>query len=218
MLPAHFLPYLGVAIVLVITPGPDFAMTTKNVIRAGRRAGTLTALGVATGAAVWTAASVLGLATILRFSDTAFMAVKFIGAGYLMYLGVRALVSAITIVPKPVPIGPVWQPGRANLAPGRTYVSAAAAYRQGLLCNLLNPKAAAIYTSVIPQFVSPGAGSEAQLALMGSVLVLLIAVWLCAYSAMAATLGMKLGPRARQAIDGVTGCVLIGLGLRLAVE
>jgi len=218
----RILPFLVVATVLVVTPGPDFAVVTRNALRFGRRAGMFTAWGVTTGLAIWTAASVLGLSALLRVSAVAFETVKLAGAAYLLYLGGRTLLVAIgsrsagTILDgesdgkRVVSRG---EPGRAPRA------AAAASYRQGLLCNVLNPKAAAIFTSIIPQFVVTGRLAEVQLAIFGLILVLLGVIWLSLYSVLAAGARTFMGrPRIRRAVDAVTGCVLVGFGLRLATE
>jgi threonine/homoserine/homoserine lactone efflux protein len=191
-------------------------MTTRNVLRGGRRAGILTAFGVATGTAIWTTASVLGLVTILRVSSTAFTAVKLAGAMYLIYLGLRSLFSAITNHGTHMPEDPM----RFRGADASTGNASAwfEPYRQGLLCNVLNPKAAAIFTGVIPQFVVAGREPEMQLVEFGFVFVVLVAAWLSLYSTVAAELGTRLGARFRRAVDATTGCVLVGLGVRLATE
>jgi len=220
--PSRLLPFLVVAVALVIAPGPDFAMTTKNVLRGGRTAGVLTGLGVASGAIVWTGASVLGIVALLRVSSLAFEVVRVLGTIYLVWLGGHSLFAAATGRRSETPAGRKAKPrpaiGETADATSRFAVTPLVAYRQGLLCNLLNPKAAVIYTSVLPQFVVTGDSASLQLATLGAIFVVLIAVWLSFYSTVAAKLTSSVGSRVRRAIDGVTGFILIVLGIRLATD
>lgn len=201
-------PFLLLAITLVVAPGPDFAMVTRNVLRGGRRAGMQTALGVATGQTVWTFASVAGIAAILRLSTVAFDIVKLVGAAYLAYLGLKMLISAVLKRSDP-------DSGRDKPVSSSTERS----YRQGLTCNLLNPKAAAIFTSVIPQFITPGPMENLALVELGMVFVVLTVIWLTAYAAIASRLGHVLQRnRVKRTVEGTTGFVLVGFAARLATE
>jgi threonine/homoserine/homoserine lactone efflux protein len=211
----RFLPFLVVATVLVVAPGPDFAMTTRNMFRGGRIPGVFTGLGVATGAGVWTAASVLGILTVVQVSAGAVEVLRVLGSLYLVWLGGRCLFSTWSR-------GRAIKPDRRGAEPVQSRrdnaVAPAEAFRQGLLCNLLNPKAAVIFTTVLPQFASTGRPLAPQLAELGAVFVLLIAVWLTAYSVLAAGLFATLSVRARRVVDAVIGVVLVGLGIRLALD
>src|SRR5437763_16185422 len=90
----HLLAFLGVAAVVIVTPGPDTALTIRSVLACGRRAGVLTALGVSTGQAVWTLAATAGVAALLQASEPAFLALRLLGAAYLVWLGCETLVRA----------------------------------------------------------------------------------------------------------------------------
>jgi threonine/homoserine/homoserine lactone efflux protein len=142
----HLAAFLVVAALIVITPGPDMAMVTKNALQGGRRAGLLTALGTVAGLLVWLAASAAGIAAVLRASAAAFTVVKVCDAVYLLALGVQALLAARRGAGRP-------QRQARRHAPR---LLAGPPWRQGLLCNLLNPKIAVLFTSLIPQFVTPG--------------------------------------------------------------
>ncbi len=209
LVPAHFAAFMAVAVVLTITPGPDFAIVTRNSLRDGRRAGLATALGVSLGLAVWTLASVAGIAALLAVSAVAFEVVKLAGAVYLIYLGLRSLVRSLR-ARSASPDGPV--------AIGRA-ADARASFRQGLLCNLLNPKAAVIFTSVIPQFVGTGGGARIELLGFGGVFVLVVLTWLSSYAVVAGGSTRLLARSGvRRAVDAVTGCALCAAGARLALE
>lgn len=192
------LPFLGVALVVVVTPGVDMALVTRNAIVRGRRAGLATALGVNVGIAFWSVAAALGLAALVAASAEAFTVVKLAGAAYLVWLGVQALRSR----------GTEPDVGARGTRP----------FRQGLVSNLLNPKIAIFFTGLLPQFVGPGAG-VAELLLLGALFNALGVAWLCAYAlAVSRARAVLSRPAVRRAIDGVGGVVLIGLGARLALE
>jgi threonine/homoserine/homoserine lactone efflux protein len=200
----RFAAFLGIAAVLIVTPGPDTALTIRNTLLGGRTSGLRTALGVVTGQAVWTVATSAGIAALLVASEPAFRAVKLAGAAYLIFLGAQTLAHAVRRVePRP-------RPARRR---------AGSAYRQGLLSNLGNPKMAAFFTSLLPQFAPGGETSFAGLLALGLLFCCLTLVWLSAYAFAVARAGDVLRrPRIRRALDAVTGAVLVAFGLRLASE
>jgi threonine/homoserine/homoserine lactone efflux protein len=195
---ASLLAFFVVAILLIVVPGQDTALTIRNTLTAGRGGGVRTAFGVATGQAVWALAAAAGLAALLRASEPAFLALRLAGAAYLVYLGGHALWAAI-------------RGGSAVTVTARR----GASYRQGLLSNLGNPKSAVFFTSLLPQF---GHSFGALLAL-GLVIAVMTAAWLTAYAVAVARAGDVLRrSRVRRALDAVTGTVLVAFGLRLASE
>jgi len=201
----RLLPFLAVVAVILVTPGVDMALVTRNAIRRGRRAALATAVGVNLGVAVWTVAAATGLAALFAASSAAFDAVRLAGAAYLVVLGLLSLRSARPGV------------GLAGSVPPAT--SDRSALRQGLFCNLLNPKMAIFFTSLPPQFTAHGSASLAQLLALGTIFNLLGLVWLTGYALAAARSGRVLRrPRVRAALAYVTGFVLVGLGIRVALE
>jgi RhtB (resistance to homoserine/threonine) family protein len=200
------LPFIAISAVVIIAPGPDMALVGRNALFAGRRAGLYTTVGVALGLAVWSLAASVGVAAVLRKSEPAFVALKVVGALYLVWLGVQALCVA-------------WR-GHGRDATAALAVSARhprrRALRQGFLSNLANPKIAVFFTSFLPQFAAPGA-SVAPLLALGLVFCLMTLVWLAGYGVFVAKAGDVLRrPRIRRVMEGVTGTVLIGFGVRLA--
>jgi threonine/homoserine/homoserine lactone efflux protein len=206
------LAFLGVAILVIVTPGPDTAVTIRGTLLGGRRAGMMTASGVVTGQACWTLAASLGITALLVASEPAFLALKFAGAAYLVYLGAQALLSAIRGGPDV--LAGEGDGTQAPRLPGAT------AYRQGLISDLGNPKMAAFFTSLLPQFGSTDAGPSFWLMLaLGLLFCLLTWLWLVLYATAIHRLGHLLrGSRVRRTIEAVTGAVLVALGLRLAAE
>ena len=190
---------------VIVTPGPDTVVTVNGTASGGRRGGVFTALGVSCGQAGWTLAAAAGVSALLVACEPAFLAVKYLGAAYLCYLGLHALWSAARPQASP--------PADAAEEPARR--GALDCYRRGLLCDLGNPKMAVFFTSLLPQF---GAGFAA-LALLGLVFCAMTFLWLACYAmAVAAMSGLLRRSPARRILDAVSGTVLIGLGIRLATE
>jgi threonine/homoserine/homoserine lactone efflux protein len=200
--------FVGVAALVIVTPGPDTALTVRNALLGGRRAGVATAAGVALGLAVWTAAASAGLAALLVASEPAFVAVKLAGAAYLVLLGLQTLVHAW----RGRPVEGDGEREAARLRPGL-------ALRQGLLNDLGNPKIAVFFTTLLPQFAPAHGPAFATLLAFGLVFCAMTFAWLCAYSVAVARAGDLLRrPRLRRAMDAVMGAALVAVGVRVAVE
>ncbi len=201
--------FLAVSALVIATPGQDTALTIRNSLLGGRRTGVFTALGVSSGQAVWALATSVGLAALLAASEPAFLALKLVGAAYLVYLGIHSLWYALR---------GSGDGAREELA-RRDPLRASAAYRQGVVSNLANPKMAVFFTSLLPQFSGGGDGAFAGLLVLGLLFCLMTLVWLSAYAVVVDRAGRWLRrPAVRRVIDAVTGVVLIALGLRLAAE
>jgi threonine/homoserine/homoserine lactone efflux protein len=196
----HLAGFLLVAVVVIVTPGPDTALTIRNTLLGGRRSGIGTAAGVSAGQALWTLATSAGLAALIVASEPVFRALKLAGAAYLVLLGLQALSNAVR--------------GRASKRHDRS--GHAPAFRQGLLSNLGNPKMAIFFTSLLPQF---GGTSFVGLLALGLLFCSLTFVWLAAYAFAVAKAGDLLRSSAiRRAFDAIVGAVLVALGLRLTTE
>jgi RhtB (resistance to homoserine/threonine) family protein len=204
---AHLAVFVGVAAVVILLPGPDTAVVTKNVLLHGRRAGLGTSVGVGVGLSLWTLAAAVGLASVVRASVVAFTVLKVVGALYLMWLGFQALRTAHHGA------------GEQDLTAMRPALGARGGFRQGLLSDLANPKIGIFFTSLLPQFVDPGHPVLLPFIELGAVFVLMTLAWLVVYSIIAARAIQTLRrPRVRSALDRVTGVTLIALGLRLVTE
>lgn len=200
----QLLGFFLVAAIVIVTPGPDTALTTRNALLGGRRTAVFTAAGVSTGQAVWTLATAAGVATLLRASEPAFMALKFAGAAYLVFLGAQSLRSALF--------------GRERRVHARSpaRLSPAVAYRQGLLSNLANPKMPAFFLSLLPQFAP---ATFVALVPLGLAFCLMTLAWLTVVGAAVARAGDFLRRSwVKRLLDAVTGAILVALGLRLAAE
>jgi threonine/homoserine/homoserine lactone efflux protein len=205
----HLWLFVGIAAVVIVVPVPDTAIVTKNALLHGRRAALGTSFGVSTGLAVWTVASALGVASIVRASDTAFTVLKLIGAAYLVWLGIQALRAA----GRPGSHSDDREPVRRAALDGR------GGFRQGLLSDLANPKIGAFFTGLLPQFAGPGHSVLLPFLVLGGLFVLMTVVWLCGYTLVAVKASAVLRRRrVKAAIDRVSGVILIGFGVRLALE
>ena len=206
---ARFGAYLAVAALLIMTPGPDTALVTRHALLAGRRAASFTTLGIGAGSLIWALAAVLGIAALLEGSVVAFTVWKFAGAAYLGYLGLRSLIASF------------WRNKQASVttpAPQSTQPGDRVAFRQGLLNNLFNPKAGAIFATALPQFIRPG-DPPLRLVLMMLAYEAILLSWLNLYGFLVSRAGQShFGTRVRDILQGVTGVVLLALGVRLAFE
>ena len=202
----QLLPFIAVAAVVVVTPGVDMALVTKNALLHGPRTALATAVGINVGILFWTTAAALGLAAVIAHSTTAFTLIKLAGALYLVYLGLQVLRASRC---RP----------RMSAAPAtRAPLNNRVAFRQGLVSNLLNPKIAVFFTSLLPQFVGTHRAG-ADLLLLGALFNAMGLVWLLSYALLAARGRKVLGrPGVKRILDRVSGLVLIGLGIRIAFE
>ena len=206
---ARFGVYLAVVTLLIVTPGPDTALVTRNALLAGRRAASFTTLGIGTGSIIWALASVFGIAVLLEDSVVAFSIFKYAGAAYLGYLGLRSLIASFRASK---------QASVKSCDPQTTHLGGVVAFRQGLLSNLLNPKAGAIFATTLPQFINPG-DSSTRLVLMLLAYEAILLTWLHLYGYLISLAGQsRFGTRVRTILQGVTGIVLLTLGIRLAFE
>ena len=198
--------FFTAALMINISPGPDLLYILSKTIAGGRKVGVASSLGVCTGALVHVFAAAFGLSAILATSVTAFSVVKYIGAAYLVYLGIRAFMTRGTtfdaVEAKKQKTTP-WQ-----------------AFKQGALVDILNPKVAVFFMAFLPQFVRPELGhTTAQIITLG-MLVIAVAVVVEFVFVMAAARTTRFFRKNRRAsgwLDRLLGSVLIGLGLRLAL-
>jgi threonine/homoserine/homoserine lactone efflux protein len=209
MMAESLLAFLGISVLVIVTPGPDTAMTVRNALLGGRTGGLATALGVAAGQAIWALATSAGIVALLVASEPVFEAVKLAGAGYLVWLGGHALWGALR------------SGDAASAAPATAArrLQPMTAFRQGVISDLGNPKMAVFFSSLLPQFVPAGDAMFGGLVVLGLVFCAMTFAWLAAYAFVIARAGDVLRrPRVRRAVEGVSGAVLIALGLRLVAE
>ena len=197
------LTFLGVSVLLVLTPGPNQALLTSRVLSGGRAAGFAVVRGLACGMAVHVAAAIAGLSALLASSAEVFGAVKLLGGAYLLWLGATAILRARSA------------PAGTTAAPPRR--AGGSPFREGLLSMSLNPKATVFFVAVVPQFVEPGPGAATRVA---ALLLVYGAICLVFWSAFVLLLhrarDVVRRPRVHAWMERITGGALIGLGARLA--
>jgi threonine/homoserine/homoserine lactone efflux protein len=195
------------ALVLIMLPGPDQALITRNALVGGRHGGLLTMVGGVLGLAVHAAAAALGLSALLLASATAFTALKIIGTVYLLWLAAQMLWSA-TRSPRP----PVDE--QVDVGPRRR----SGYLRQGFLSNALNPKVALFFVTFLPQFLSTDSGSpRLEAMLLSAIFAAIYLAWFGLYVAAVERLGRWLRrPRVKARVEQITGLVLATVAVRLA--
>nr|WP_218862941.1 LysE family translocator [Actinopolyspora biskrensis] len=202
-------------VLITITPGADMALGIRNSLRGGSSACWWTGLGCCTGVVIHAVVSVAGLSALLAASATAYTVLKVAGACYLVWLGVHSLVSSLRGGHGSVGTD---ADSSTTTVRGGPELALSAAYRQGLISNLLNPKIAVLFLTMLPQFVGndePHTVTSLQLVLAFVVTGLL---WWRLFSWLLAGLHGLLQRRAfRSALESITGTVLIALGLRVAL-
>ena len=200
---SNFALFFAASWMLIITPGPDMIYVITRGISQGRKAGMISAIGVTLGILVHTIFAACGLAIILRTSALAFLAVKFAGAGYLIYLGVKTIKDKSDFK---------FNRDRPKDGIRKIFV-------QGILSNVLNPKIALFFLAFLPQFVNPGHGSASiQMVYLGLMFALIGIVFLVLLGYFSGGIGLWLSNKQNfsDKIRWFTGSVLIALGFRLA--
>lgn len=199
------LAFLGVSLLVIVTPGPDTALLIRNVVGGGRSRGIATAAGVATGQLVWALATSAGLTALLAASTLLFEIVRLAGAIYLVALGVLTL----------------WQVWKGHAAAAATAKSRGPslrmAYGQGLFSNLSNPKMAMFFPSLLPQFVPLDAPAFATSFGLGALFAAMAFGWLAFTSLLLGSQAASAIPgRWRRWLAGATGAALVGFGFHFA--
>jgi threonine/homoserine/homoserine lactone efflux protein len=195
---------------LVIAPGPDTLLVLRNSARGGLRAGLATAAGTVTGLLVWAAAAALGLAALLRASEIGYMVVRWAGAAYLVYLGSQL----------------IWRSrrgrgngGNAISSPTVAHTRPLADYLTGAGTNLLNPKVGIFFISFLPVFIPRGVPVAPAALILGGIFLAEGIVWLTAIVLLGDRLNAMVSRASvRRRMERLTGLVMIGFGVRLALE
>ncbi|MEU9320811.1 LysE family translocator [Streptomyces sp. NPDC048295] len=195
---------------LTLTPGLDTALILRTSALGRRRRAWGVVLGIQTGTLLWGALTSLGVTALLTASHLAYTALRWAGAAYLVWLGVRMLRDTLR--------GRRSAPDTSESAPLAGTDSVRGGWRQGTLTNLLNPKMGAFYVAVLPQFIPAGADHFVMGLLLTAVHILIGLVWSAALIGFARVLhGWLRRPRARLLLDRITGTVIAAFGVRLAL-
>ncbi len=201
----NFVLFLTASLVVIVAPGPDNIMVLTRGVAQGRGAALVSACGASLGLVVHSVFAAVGLSALLAQSAVAFSVVKYVGAAYLIYLGLRALLDRGSFaLPR----------GEAPRAPRKVFA-------QAVTSNVLNPKIAVFFLAYLPQFANPATGRTAlQLLALGLVFALLTLAIFGALALFSGSLGswLRTRPKLAGGLGWLTGGVLISLGLRLALQ
>jgi threonine/homoserine/homoserine lactone efflux protein len=232
MFDAQVIQFILVAAVLTATPGADTMLVVRSVLRRGQQAGFATTFGVCLGLFVHATVSALGLSVLLVRSALAFNIVRWAGVAYLLFLGVQSLVrlaqangdSDKTTLEPPTPTSTTAEDTNAEDTKHPTsvwlrFTRQRQAFLEGLLTNILNPKVAVFYLAFLPQFISPGDPVLAKSLLLAGLHFSMGMMWLSFVTVLLGRFGSVISKgRTGRWLEGVAGVVLIGFGLRLALE
>ncbi|MER9679246.1 LysE family translocator [Mesorhizobium sp. M0184] len=202
---ATLIAYVAVVLGFVFIPGPATLLTVARATSSGTRVGIATGAGIAAGDVVHTFMAIVGISAIIATSAALFSIVKYIGAAYLIYLGIRAIIEKTPAYP----------------AASALAIPAAKAFRQAVLTEVLNPKTALFFLAFLPQFVRPENGSVMlQLAILGVIFVLLGLVSTVVFAVGAGGLGafMRRNPTVLRWQGKAVGGIYCALGIRLALQ
>jgi len=206
----QLLLFIAAGVLLNLTPGPDVLLIVSNALRSGARAGVVAAAGICAGCFVHIIAAAVGVSALIAASATAFTVLKWIGAAYLLYIGVRAILRrAPTRLDLP----------QADAQP--VAVDLRRVFWQGFATNALNPKVALFFLAFLPQFIGPQVQDKTTAFLLLGLLFDFNALWVCIGWALAAAwLARRLGAvqRSLHWLDRVAGVMFIGFGLKLALS
>jgi threonine/homoserine/homoserine lactone efflux protein len=200
---ANLILFLTASLVVIVAPGPDNILVLTRGVTLGRRAALVSAAGASVGLVTHSLFAAAGLSVLLARSAVAFSVVKYAGAAYLIYLGIRALLDRESFV----------------LPRGSSYPGMRSVFVQAVASNVLNPKIAVFFLAYLPQFADPSAGATApRLLALGLTFALLTWVIFSGIALFSGTLGawLRTRPRLASGLGWLTGGVLVSLGLRLA--
>ena len=199
------------SVLIVLLPGPDSLVVVRGLVQRGRSGGARTATGVLCGLVVWIVATALGLSALLQASEVGYAVLKVVGACYLVWIGVRSLLSVRRTSAE------VAAEGDGPMAPAR--MLGGSGFASGFLTDLLNPKVGVFFVSFLPGFVPDGYSVGWTTLALGTWYAVLTAVYYVGLIALSSTVSAWMAaPRIRRRLDTLTGLVLVGFGLRLATE
>lgn len=201
------LSFILVVLVLFVIPGPAVLLTVTQTAKGGRRAGIITGVGIAVGDFIHTIAAVLGLSAVLMTSSLAFEIIKYLGAAYLIFLGIKSLLEK----------------SKKQTVPKTKQTTSVVSFRQALLIELLNPKTALFFLAFLPQFVkNDGTPVVYQLLILGLTFVLMSIMYTTLLAFITSSIGEKLFSKQNSKFarwqGKVVGTIYIGLGLQLVLQ
>jgi len=201
----NFYLFVITCVFLIILPGPDTAIMTKNTLTVGKQGGFKTMIGICCALSIHTLTAIVGLSAIIAKSALLFSIFKYIGAVYLIYLGIKSLWTL--------------RNQEATETVVKFKYKNTSSFKQGFLTNLLNPKIAVFFLTFLPQFVNPGSHAFMPFLILGMTYIILTIVWYLFYIYLLNQISAFMKkPKTQKVIEGITGTILIGFGIKLALE
>ena len=205
------LTYISIAAMMVIIPGADTMLLVKNTLSYGPKAGRYTVLGMATGLFFWTLIAVLGLSVVIAKSVILFSAIKYLGAAYLIYLGIKSFFAKSTFSLEEIQ-------AQANATTNSSSRHNKDSFMQALLSNVLNPKTVLVYITVMPQFIDLNGNVNQQLIVLASILTLLAVLWFLTLVFVIDYAKKWLNnSKFQKVFQKSTGLILVGFGVKTGI-
>lgn len=204
--------YILIAAMMVIVPGVDTILVTKNTLTLGIRAGQFTTFGIVAGLSIWTIVAVLGLAAIVAQSIVLFTTIKYLGAAYLIFLGIKSFIAKNTFSFE-------MNNSKNNEVRNPSIGQYKRCFLQGFLSDALNPKTVIVYITLMPQFINPHQNVYLQLVILGSILILAAILWFLIVVHILNYIRIWFSKKKVQNIfNKVTGIMLVSIAVKLALE
>lgn len=206
------LTYISIAAMMVIIPGVDTMLLVKNTLSYGPKAGRYTVLGMATGLTFWTLIAILGLSVVIAKSVILFSTIKYLGAAYLIYLGIKSFFAKSVFSLEEIQVQGASTPTKSSNQHNKD------SFRQALLSNILNPKTVLVYITVMPQFINLSGNVNQQLIVLALILTLLAVFWFLflVYLMDFAKKWLK-NSKFQKRFQKSTGLILVGFGIKTAL-
>lgn len=218
-MPDLLLPFVGLILLITITPGPDMLLVLRNGLQGGSSLAWATGAGCCAGIAVHAVAATVGLSAVIAASSEVYTVIKLAGAGYLVLLGATSLLRTFARHDDEDDIEADDPPAASPAPSPTTTLDRRRAFRQGLTSNLLNPKIAILFLTLLPQFVADGEPRAATTAVLAATFVVVGLVFMRALSlAVGAVTRLLQRRRVGVAVERITGTALVAIGVTVASD
>ncbi|MFB5285199.1 homoserine/threonine efflux transporter [Peribacillus sp. Hz7] len=205
------LTYISIAAMMVVIPGVDTMLLVKNTLSYGPKAGRYTVLGMATGLSFWTLIAILGLSVVIAKSVILFSTIKYLGAAYLIYLGIKSFFAKSAFSLEEIQ-------AQANVPTNSSSRHNKECFMQALLSNVLNPKTVLVYITVMPQFIDLNENVNQQLIVLASILTLLAVLWFLTLVYVIDYAKKWLNnSKFQKVFQKSTGLILVGFGIKTGI-
>ncbi len=205
------LTYISIAAMMVVIPGADTMLLVKNTLSYGRKAGRYTVLGMATGLTFWTLIAILGLSVVIAKSVILFSTIKYLGAAYLIYLGIKSFFAKSMFTLEEIQ-------AQANTPSNSSNRHHKESFMQALLSNVLNPKTVLVYITIMPQFIDLNRNVDQQLIMLAAILTLLAVAWFLTLVYVIDYAKRWLNnSKFQKVFQKSTGLILVGFGVKTGI-